>query len=111
MADVTIDRIREALDRAKSRALAWTPTDGLEPTWQMAASAVIALYENAIHGLECDGCAVRGGVANLQNRKPILLVEDDEGDGRAEFHLNKITHRLRFADEDEFSARVIVEPK
>lgn len=107
MADVAIDQIREALGRAKTRALAWTPTDGPAPTWQMAAAAIIALYENAIHEMECDGCAVKADVGS-----PIHIYRDSAGELVAvDFQLDKTTHRLRIVDEDEFSARVIIESK
>jgi hypothetical protein len=88
--DAQIGQIREALDRAKTRALAWMPTAGPDPSWQMVVAAVVGLYENAIHELECDGCAVKAGPVEIE--------------------VNKLTHSVRFADETELWVRVIIEP-
>ena len=83
--------IQQAISKARQRALDLRPIDG-EMTWQQAVCAVIALYDHALHEAECEGCAAKSA--------PAQVIE-----------VNKITHRIRCADETEFFVRVIIEPK
>jgi hypothetical protein len=114
--------IRESLDRAKSRALAWTPGDD-GATWQMGVSLVLGLYEHAIHEMECAGCEVKGDpkdddamLAKLED-----MVKDGEicitlcdhlehANNLKGFTLDKTRYSIRFADETKDSVRVIIEP-
>lgn len=117
-------RLREAMDRAKSRALAWTPSFGPEPTWQIGAAAIIAIYQNALHEAGCDGCTVKNGAeckVGIGDGAGQSLFEGSYdlckevqtniiADRKPSFLLNKKSHHLAFEDETESFVRVIIEP-